>query len=133
MADAIEPEFIPDSDILFCRVHRAHFNLREQRISRAVFEKPDQSVDWSNYSTKEETVARHKKPQDVKAVASITAEACRNLEQDVVHDPIAEGQPGGPNRAHSEIRGEKTKLIQSKLRDAVTAVWENPQFNTTPQ
>ena len=128
MADAIEPEFIPNPDLLFCRVHRAQFNFKENRISSTVFEKLNQSVDWSKYSTQQQTVARHKKPQEIKCVASITAQACRDLAQEVVHVPLGDESPFGRNDAHSEIRGEKKKKIPSQLRDAVTAVWQNPGF-----
>jgi len=128
MADGIAPEFIPNPDLLFCRVHRAQFNFKENRVSRAVFGKVDQSVDWSKYASREQTAERHRKPQDIKAVACITTGACRGLGQEVIHVPVGEGEPGGPNRAHSEIRGEKTELIQSQLRDALAEVWANPRF-----
>ena len=95
---------------------------------RIVFEKTNQSVDWSKYSTPEETINRHKNPHDIRGVAGITAGTCRDFEQDVVHVPLNQGDPGGPNLAHSEIRGAKTKEIQSRLRDAVSRVWENPAF-----
>jgi hypothetical protein len=128
MADGIEPEAIPDPDLLFCRVHRAQYNFKEKRIMRVVFQKVNQSVDWSKYSTPEETVKRHKEPQKIRAVACITAGACRNLGQEVVHVPLGATDPGGRNDAHSEIRGEKTGVIQSRLRDAVAEVWFNPGF-----
>jgi len=128
MADRLEPEFIPNPDLLFCRVHRAQYNLKENRISRAVFGKVDQSADWEKYSTREQTVSRHRKPEDIRAVACITAKSCRGLEQEVVHVPLGSEAPGGRNDAHSEIRGAKTQVIQSRLRDAVTEVWYNPRF-----
>ncbi len=132
MADSIVPEFIPDPDLLFCRVHRTQFNIKENRIARGVFEKANQSVDWSKYATRQETLARHRKPEEIRAVASIAAGACRDLNQTVVHVPLGSGDPGGPNRAHSEIRGEKSKLTQSRLRDAVGDIWHNPSFRTIP-
>src|SRR5947209_824293 len=119
MANSVAPEFIPDPDLLFCRVHKAHFNFKENRISRAVFGKPDQSVDWSRYTTRDETAGRHRKPQDIKAVACIRAESCRQAGQEVIHVPLGSEASGGPNRAHSEIRGVKSDLVQSQLRDAV--------------
>ena len=128
MADTIAPEFIPNPDLLLCRVHKSQFNVEENRIMRTVFEKPNQSADWSKYSTPEKTAARHRKPQDIRGVASITAEVCRNHGQEVVHDPCGPESPGGRNDAHAEIRGEKTKLIQSQLRDAIASYWANPQF-----
>jgi hypothetical protein len=128
MADGIEPEFIPNPDLLFCRVHHTQFNVKEGRITRVVFEKVNQSVDWSRYSSREETVGRHRKPQDIRGVASIDAGACRDLDQEVVHVPLGPGESGGPNRAHAEIRGAKSKETQSRLRDAVNQFWQNPRF-----
>ena len=128
MADRIEPEFIPDPDLLFCRVHRTQFNVKENRISRAVFEKPNQSADWEHYSTEEMTVARHKKPHECRGVACIAAGDCRDLSQEVVHVPLGPGDPGGRNDAHCEIRGEKTGQILSQMRDAITRFWPNPKF-----
>ncbi len=132
MADSIAPEFIPDPDLLFCRVHWSQFNVKENRIARSVFGKVNQSVDWSKYATREETLARHRKPEEIRPVASIAAGACRDLNQTVVHVPLESTDPGGPNRAHSEIRGEKSKLTQSRLRDALTDVWPNPSFRPIP-
>jgi hypothetical protein len=131
MANRIEPEFIPNPDLLFCRVHRAQFNFKENRITRVVFEKLNQSVDWSKYSTQEQTVDRHRKPEDVRGVASITAGACRNLGQEVAHMPLGPEAPGGRNDAHAEIRGPKTRLTQSQLRDAISGFWDNPRFQAS--
>src|SRR5712691_4504650 len=128
MAGSIEPRDIPDPDLLFCRVHRTQFN--GTRIMSTVFEKLNQSVDWSEYSTREQTVARYAKPQDLRGLASIAAGACRNLGQKVVHDPLGPEAPGGRNDAHAEIRGEKPRLVRTQLRDAAIAngFWENPKF-----
>jgi hypothetical protein len=128
MADRIEPEEIPDPDLLLCRVHWTQFNFEENRITSTVFKQQNQSVDWSKYSTPEQTVARHKAPSLIWGIAMITAGACRSLNQEVVHVPLAEGDADGPNLAHAEIRGNKTTLIKSQLRDAITSKWENPLF-----
>jgi len=133
-ADAVEPEFIPNPDILLCRVHWTQYNFRENRITSAVFEKPNQSVDWSKYSTREQTVSRCKDPKALWGIALITAGDCRKLAQDVVHVPLSESDPYGPNIAHSEIRGNK-KTVKSQLRDAVMEKWQNPLFrpSTKPE
>ena len=131
MAGRIEPEIIPDADTLFCRVHRAHYDFKENRISRAVFGKPNQSVDWEKFSTPEQTVARYKKRQsDIVGIAKITAGQCRELSQQVVHVPLGSEDQDGPNDAHSEIRGDKPGMILSKMRDLSEAndFWQNPEF-----
>jgi hypothetical protein len=128
MADSIKPEFIPNPDLLFCRVHRNHFNPKENRVQSVIFKQVNQSVDWSKHATPEQTVGRHADPQVIRGVASITAGACRSLDQEVVHAPLADGEPGGPNIAHSEIQGEKSLEIKCRLRDAIVSFWENPSF-----
>lgn len=118
MAGGIAPEIIPNTDNLFCRVHRAQYNFKEGRPSRAVFGKREQSVDWEKYSTPEQAVARFKgNPSDMLGVAIIKAGDCRALSLEVLHVPLGPDYLHGPNDAHSEIRGEKTPQIQSQLRD----------------
>ena len=129
MADSIEPEFIPNPDLLLCRVHWSQFNFQENRITSAVFGKPSQSVDWRKYSTPEDTVSRYKAPTELWGIALITAGSCRQVFQEVVHVPLTDQDPDGPNKAHAEIRGKKTGSIKSKLRDAVSDKWHNPLFH----
>jgi hypothetical protein len=128
MADSIEPEVIPDADLLLNRVHYTQVNIEKKRVARAVFDKINQSVDWAKYAKPQQTVARHKNPSTIWGVVSVTAEICRKLGQEVVHDPLGDHDPNGPNYAHSEIRGEKTNQTLSRLRDAIVEVWENPLF-----
>jgi hypothetical protein len=128
MAGEVVAEPIPDDASLFCRVHRAQYNAATQKPSREIFKKPDQSVDWEKYCTQADTAARHPRPHEIVGVATIKAKACRGLGQEVIHVPLGDADPGRPNRAHSEIRGQKSKLIMTQLRDAVTGVWPNPAY-----
>ena len=123
---SMTPEIIPGSDLLLCRVHKNHFNVAENRVLSIVFKNTNQSADWSKYSTPEQTASRHKSPNLIRGVASLTAQSCRDANQDVVHDPKGDEDPDGPNPAHSEIRGEKSLEIKCKLRDAIVSFWENP-------
>src|SRR6185369_9111979 len=94
-----------------------------------IFNHVNQSVDWSKYSTREETISRHRAPHLIRGVASITAQACRDVGQNVVHVPKGDDDPDGPNIAHSEIQGEKSHEIRCRLRDAIVSFWENPSFH----
>ena len=79
------------------------------------------SVDWREYSTALETRNRGKIPAD-NAVISLPAGGIRQIEGLVVeHDPVQEnsfdknGHPLRPNRAHSQVIGEKTTERRLKL------------------
>ena len=79
------------------------------------------SVDWREYSTALETRNRGKIPAD-NAVISLPAGGIRQIEGLVVeHDPVQEnsfdknGNPLRPNRAHSQVIGEKTTERRLKL------------------
>lgn len=129
MADAIAPESIPNPDLLFCRVHYTQFNAQENRIMRTVFSKPNQSVDWEKYSTREKTILRTgDRASEFRGVACIKVEVCRNQGQEVVHVPVGPDDPLGRNDAHSEIRGQKSKLVASMLRDNISEFWANPLY-----
>jgi hypothetical protein len=79
------------------------------------------SVDWTKYTTSLETRNRGRIPSD-NAVISMVAGAVRAIEALVVeHAPIQDSsiEEGGnqlkPNRAHSEVIGEKTTEVRVKL------------------
>jgi len=82
---------------------------------------PGMSVDWNKYSTPLETRNRARNPS-ANAVISMIAGEIRKIEALVVdHDPIQEnsfdekGNRLNPNRAHSEVIGEKTPEVRMKL------------------
>ena len=114
MAFPIEP--IPDTARLFRRIHRTL--LTPEGISSQAFKQERLSVNWEKYSTPEQTA-----DADTTAVVALISSDCRAIGQIVEHAPIEPDQPFGPNQAHAEICGEKTKIIMRRLREASTVVW----------
>src|SRR5688572_33007991 len=98
-----QAEVIPDDDALLNRIHKTQFNFTTGQPMSCAFDKENQSVNWAKYSTPEETGKRHRRPEDIAAVASLIAGECRKHEQSVEHCPMTD--VFGFNRAHSEIRG----------------------------
>ena len=121
MAFAIEE--IPNDADLFRRIHRNHIN-GEGVISSQVFKQPRLSVNWNKYSDPQSTA-----DQNSAAVTALVCGQCRGLGQTVEHTPIQEGEPFGPNQAHSEICGDKSREIIRQLRDIARVVWTEPGRN----
>ena len=124
MANHLASEPIPDSALLFRRIHRIFFDSVSGHVSSGAFDGLEMSVNWNKYATAEETAAQDGSGSTV-AVASITAEFCRSLQQTVIHDPLP-AQTGAPaNRAHALVRGQKSKSVKRRLRDAALLVWKH--------
>jgi hypothetical protein len=114
---AFRVEEIPDDANLFNRIHASHF--LEGIVSSAAFNQERLSVNWQKYRNAESTADANSL-----AVVALVAGDCRELEQTVVHAPIEPEDPCGPNQAHSEICGVKSKSIKRKLRDSAMLVWQ---------
>lgn len=123
MANHLAPEPIPDSALLFRRIHK-HFWLDPDSglLSSAAFDGFEMSVNWQAYATAEETGTQDTTGNTV-AVVSLVAGFCRSLEQAVVHDPLPEQEGKPANLAHTLVRGRKSKPIKHKLRDASVLAW----------
>ena len=115
MAFAVES--IPDDASLFRRIHRDHLTP-EGIISSQAFKQERLSVNWEKYSDAHSTAN-----ENSVAVTSLNCGECRKLNQTVEHRPIEPGQEFGPNQAHSEICGDKSKTIRHQLRDLAKIVW----------
>jgi len=116
MANGVAPEEIPNSALLFRRIHRVFFDSETGHISSGAFDGQEMSVNWEQYASAEQT-ALQDSSANTEAVVSLLTDFCRGVEQVVVHDPVPE------NRAHSLVRGRKSKPIKQKLRDAAVLVW----------
>jgi len=127
---AFEVEVVPPEASLLLRVHKNMFVWREERPSSACFDYPELSTNWLKYSSVDAT-----KNLDSVAVVSLVAQKCRNLNQEVVHAPINEGEPYGPNQAHTHVRGPKTKIIRDKLARMAELVWRTspPSDTVAPE
>jgi hypothetical protein len=110
-------EEIPDADALFMRVHRCFLQYGE--IIPGVFKdhgdrngKGGMSTDWEKYSTPVATRNRARRPED-NGVISFNAGQVRAISGLTVnHSPDLESC----NRAHTDIRGEKTPEVRLKLQ-----------------
>ena len=114
-------EVIPDSSSVLLRLHQNLIPDGEVRPNVFRDQGGGMSVDWREYSTALETRNRGKIPAD-NAVISLPAGGIRQIEGLVVeHDPVQEnsfdknGNPLRPNRAHSQVIGEKTTERRLKL------------------
>jgi hypothetical protein len=116
MAFAIER--IPDNANLFRKIHRTHYDEKRGGVSSAAFKQERMSVNWEKYKS-----AKDSADANSAAVVALVAKDCRELEQIIEHTPIEPDQPFGPNQAHAEVCGYKTRAISHKLRDRATMVW----------
>jgi hypothetical protein len=116
MAFAIEE--IPDAAQLFRRIHWTHYDPKTGLVSSAAFKQERMSVNWEKY-----TSAQQSADANSAAVVSLVAGECRAIGQAVEHAPIEPDQPFGPNQAHAEVCGNKSKAVAHKLRDVSKRVW----------
>ena len=117
---AFEVEEVPDYANLFRKIHRTHL-IPEGRVSSAAFRDERLSVNWEKYCSAEGTA-----DGSSLAVMALVAQDCRELGQTVEHTPIEPDQPFGPNQAHVEVCGDKSKAVSRQLRDKATLVWRRP-------
>jgi hypothetical protein len=115
---AFPVEEIPAEGILLLRVHKRMFVWSQHRPSSACFDFEELSTNWQKYSGIEAT-----RNPDSAAVVSLIAQECRNLQQQVIHAPINEGEPDGPNQAHTHVCGTKPKIIRDQLARMAQVVW----------
>ena len=107
------PEFINDSEDLYRRIPPDWYVEKEDRVSSAAFNRDfNLSVDWSKYSTPEETVRRGTGKTQNCRCAAIQAGVPRKFNQEVIHTPSKH------NFSHSSIIGEKPLSIARKLARA---------------
>jgi len=114
-------EEIPNSSTVLFWIHKNLIPDGELRPNVFRDHGAGMSVDWRKYSTPLETRNRSRIPAD-NAVISLPAGGIRQIEGlSVEHDPVQEnsfdksGNPLRPNRAHSEVIGEKTTERRVKL------------------
>jgi hypothetical protein len=107
-------EDIPDDDALYKRVHASLF--KDGRIMTGAFKQVEMSVDWSKYSTAQNSRDRAKKPS-LNGVIELIARDVRQIPGQVVeHAPLLE------NRSHSLVVGGKNEKTRISLRRASRVV-----------
>src|SRR6266446_6467447 len=114
-------EDIPDNASVFMRIHK-NFIIGGDVMPNAFRDQgPGVSVDWNEYSTPLETRNRARTPSANAVISMIAAEIHKIDALIVEHAPIQEntfdeeGRPLAPNRAHSEVIGQKTTEVRVKL------------------
>ena len=114
-------EEIPDESMVFMFIHRMW--VRNGEVIPGAFQDRGggMSVDWDEHSTAEETRQRARRPPE-NGVISLGVGIIRSIQGlTVEHDPIQEnthdlqGNTIRPNRAHSEVLGEKNDERRLKL------------------
>jgi hypothetical protein len=115
---AFAVEVIPDNANLFQKIHRSHYDEKKGGVSSSAFKQERMSVNWDKYKS-----AKDSADANSAAVVALVAGDCRGLEQTVEHTPIGPDQPFGPNQAHVEVCGNKSRAISQQLRDRATTVW----------
>lgn len=113
---AFQVEEVPDNAKLFRKVHRNHF-MPGGLASSAAFRDARTSVNWEKYCNAEGTADTNSA-----AVMVLVAEECRELRQTVEHTPMEPDQAFGPNQAHVEVCGDKSKSVSRQLRDKARLV-----------
>jgi hypothetical protein len=73
------------------------------------------STDWAKYSTPLETQQRARTPADNAVIKILVGKVRAMPGQRVEHTPILPGGEIPPNRAHTDVWGEKTAEVRVKL------------------
>lgn len=131
MSDAPWPaEEIPDDDDLYVFIHKQWIR-RDGRISPGFFQnRPDEqtgamSVDWSKYSTPDETRRRARQPH-LNGVGKLGVGTIRAIPMQAVHHtPIRDHPTLVDNRAHADVTGPKVDTdldIQDQFARVCTLV-----------
>jgi hypothetical protein len=91
---SIEIEIIPDDDKLYLRVHKTNLDLNvlddTLKIKLVAFDQKGDdglSVNWSKYSSKNDTIKMAKNPSD-NGVVSFVVKLIRKIPLRVIHNPI---------------------------------------------
>ena len=117
---------------LFRAIHPSHWSFVDDRPSTATFKDPEMSVDWSKFTTVEESLKRYidgnpprtpNKPVE-SGIASITVELARSLNQEIRFNPIAENNEKGdiPNPSHTLVIGKKARAITRKFANECSVI-----------
>jgi hypothetical protein len=119
-------EEIPNEAILFRKIHHHHYDEQKGVIMSAAFRDERMSVNWDKYRSAADTA-----DSNSVFVVSLLSQKCRELGQTVEHTPVEPEQDSGPNRAHVEVCGNKSKAVSQKLRDSITIAWRRPVSSGT--
>src|SRR5947207_883113 len=114
---AFPVEQVPNDAILFRKIHHRHYDKDKGVITSAAFRDDRMSVNWEKYSSAAQTA-----DSNSVLVVSLISQTCVDLKQTVKHTPIEPDQEFGPNQAHVEVCGNKSRAVSQKLRDSIAAI-----------
>ena len=109
MSESSQP-FVPN-DRFLRRIPPVFYDSKTGKVMSAAFQNAPRtkrmSVNWTKLSTIKDTLNGYPGYR----VASISAELCWSLEQDI------EGTPSAENPAHCDVVGNKPQSVKRKFRD----------------
>lgn len=121
-------ESIPDEDRLYMRVHKQYVEKSGEPMPSAFQDRDGgMSTDWSRYATSDETLSRARKP-DKNGVLWMGVGEARSIPNLVVEhtpflgNPLAD-PPQPPNRAHTDVIGEKEEDPEVRLKLKRISTW----------
>lgn len=128
MAFAVEE--IPDADDLYRSISgglsaddRWSFEIGRPHSGAFVPDPDGVSMDWARYRA-----PRARLKSTTLAVVAITAGRCRSFGARVVHAPVQEGEPYGPNQAHALVQNpaglprSDQKLLRARIAEEARIV-----------
>lgn len=128
-------EEIPDGEILYRYAFPQAFPEDQEEIPLSVFQDPELSCDWKKLRNDPRTSTHHFEAgrttiisilicSEIKFPCNPRAIRVPSAFQEVLHNPILDGEEFGPNEAHSLIKGRKKM-------EAVTALRKNSWWGHT--
>ena len=124
-----QQENVPDADALYMRIHASWIQDDGEISPGVIKDQPSahpgpngMSTDWDKYSSAATTRSRAKEPAK-NAVVKMSVLAVRAVPgQIVLHAPRPNEAP--PNRAHTNVCGEKKKDPEVRVKFIRAMMWE---------
>jgi len=116
---------IPNGEVLYRYAHPSAFPPGQEEIPSSIFNDTNLSCDWQKYREDPRTSPHIRAGRSLVIYINVCDEIKnpRNQrgvvdawKQEVLHDPVTSDASGGPNDAHSLIRGPKKSAVVSALR-----------------
>lgn len=113
------------------RIHQTYLKPSDGSLMPGAFRDRDgaMSTDWEKYRTPQEARDAARNPNKNGVIAMNVGEV-RKVEsprQEVEHTPLHGHEELPDNRAHTDVRGEKTEEVRMKLRRIATWVIRVPE------
>jgi hypothetical protein len=114
MSERWPQEVIPDTDVLYMRVHKNNVKDGEVQPGAFVDHEGAMSTNWQKYChSPVEARSKARKPIDNGVLSAVTGDL-RAVPLVVEHTPDEQRN----DRSHTDVRGEKSPEVRLKLYDA---------------